>query len=232
MKLVAMPSPNQDGRGGVPVSMLILHYTGMASAQAALSRLCDPAAKVSAHYTVGEDGTLYAHVPEDRHRYGMTSGFTASETAIMGYHRNTPFSIRGLLDYRAATRHCSALMDRYDVRPRRPGQIAVRFSGGNQQKLVMARETVVEPRVLLVGQPTRGVDIGAIEFIHRQLVALRDAGCAVLVVSVELDEVMSLADRILVMYGGRIVGEVPGPQADERTLGLMMANLWNQAGAA
>jgi len=173
-----------------------------------------------------------AHVPEDRHRYGMTSGFTASETAIMGYHRNTPFSIRGLLDYRAATRHCSALMDRYDVRPRRPGQIAVRFSGGNQQKLVMARETVVEPRVLLVGQPTRGVDIGAIEFIHRQLVALRDAGCAVLVVSVELDEVMSLADRILVMYGGRIVGEVPGPQADERTLGLMMANLWNQAGAA
>jgi general nucleoside transport system ATP-binding protein len=82
---------------------------------------------------------------------------------------------------------------------------------------------------LLVGQPTRGVDIGAIEFIHRQLVALRDAGCAVLVVSVELDEVMSLADRILVMYGGRIVGEVPGPQADERTLGLMMANLWNPA---
>jgi ABC-type uncharacterized transport system ATPase subunit len=170
-----------------------------------------------------------AHVPEDRHRYGMASGFTASETAIMGYHRNTPFSFRGLLDYRAATRHCSELMDRYDVRPRRPGQIAVRFSGGNQQKLVMARETVVEPRVLLVGQPTRGVDIGAIEFIHRQLVALRDVGCAVLVVSVELDEVLSLADRILVMYGGRIVGEVSGADADERTLGLMMANLWNQA---
>ncbi len=172
-----------------------------------------------------------AHVPEDRHRYGMTSGFTASETAILGYQRNRPFSLRGLLDYRAAVRHCGELMERYDVRPRRPSQIAVRFSGGNQQKLVMARETVVNPRVLLVGQPTRGVDIGAIEFIHRQLVALRDAGCAILVVSVELDEVMSLADRIVVMYGGRIVGEVSGDQADERTLGLMMANLW-KAGAA
>jgi simple sugar transport system ATP-binding protein len=85
------------------------------------------------------------------------------------------------------------------------------------------------PRILLVGQPTRGVDIGAIEFIHRQLVAIRDAGCAVLVVSVELDEVMSLADRILVMCGGRIVGEVAGLEADERTLGRMMANIWTAA---
>jgi simple sugar transport system ATP-binding protein len=86
------------------------------------------------------------------------------------------------------------------------------------------------PRILLVGQPTRGVDIGAIEFIHRQLVAIRDAGCAVLVVSVELDEVMSLADRILVMCGGRIVGEVAGREADERTLGRMMANIWTSPG--
>lgn len=101
----------------------------------------------------------------------------------------------------------------------------MRFSGGNQQKLVIARETAVPPRVLLVGQPTRGVDIGAIEFIHRQLVALRDAGCAILVVSVELDEVMALADRILVMCAGRIVGEVPAAEAEEKTLGLMMANI-------
>jgi simple sugar transport system ATP-binding protein len=123
-------------------------------------------------------------------------------------------------------------MERYDVRPRRPSQRAISFSGGNQQKLVLARETSQQPRVLLVGQPTRGVDIGAIEFIHRQLVALRDAGCAVLVVSVELDEVMALADRILVMYAGRIVGEVAGDKADERTLGLMMANVHETAGTA
>ncbi len=173
-----------------------------------------------------------AHVPEDRHRYGMAGDFTAAETSVLGLQRSAPFNRRGFLDYRAMTSHCATLMERYDVRPRRPSQRATSFSGGNQQKLVLARETSQEPRVLLVGQPTRGVDIGAIEFIHRQLVALRDAGCAVLVVSVELDEVMALADRILVMYAGRIVGEVAGDKADERTLGLMMANVHETAGTA
>ena len=114
-------------------------------------------------------------------------------------------------------------MERFDVRPRVPGLRSSNFSGGNQQKLVLAREMARNPKVLLVGQPTRGVDIGAIEFIHRELVKSRDAGCAVLVVSVELDEILSLADRILVMFAGRIVGEVDGGRADERTLGLMMA---------
>jgi simple sugar transport system ATP-binding protein len=107
-----------------------------------------------------------------------------------------------------------------------------KFSGGNQQKLILAREIARKPTVLLVGQPTRGVDIGAIEFIHRQLLALRDAGCAILLVSVELDEVMALSDRILVMFQGRIVGEVAGDAADERTLGLMMANAHSTAGEA
>ena len=172
-----------------------------------------------------------AHVPEDRHRYGMAGDFTASETSILGVQRQAPFSRRGLLDYRAMARHCAALMERFDVRPRRPQQRATAFSGGNQQKLVLARETAQDPRILLVGQPTRGVDIGAIEFIHRQLVTLRDAGCAILVVSVELDEIMSLADRILVMYAGRIVGEVAGRKADERTLGLMMAGAHEGAAA-
>src|SRR4029078_723983 len=114
------------------------------------------------------------------------------------------------------------LMERFDVRPRVPGLRSSSFSGGNQQKLVLAREMAQDPKVLLVGQPTRGVDIGPIEFIHRELVKSRDAGCAVLVVSVELDEILSLADRILVMFAGRIVGE-GGSGADERTLGLMMA---------
>ena len=114
-------------------------------------------------------------------------------------------------------------MERFDVRPRAPGLRSASFSGGNQQKLVLAREMSREPKVLLVGQPTRGVDIGAIEFIHRELVKSRDAGCAILVVSVELDEILSLADRILVMCAGSIVGEVAARGADERALGLMMA---------
>ena len=109
------------------------------------------------------------------------------------------------------------------MRPPLPQLRTANFSGGNQQKIVVGREMGRSPDVLLVGQPTRGVDIGAIEFIHRKLVAMRDAGKAILLVSVELDEIMSLSDRILVMFGGRVVGEVTQAEADERTLGLLMA---------
>ncbi|TAJ40528.1 MAG: ABC transporter ATP-binding protein [Reyranella sp.] len=164
-----------------------------------------------------------AHVPEDRLRQGMVAAFEASETSILGYQDGPPFTRHYLLDGPAVGAHCAQLMERFDVRPRSPGLRSSHFSGGNQQKLVLAREIARQPKVLLVGQPTRGVDIGAIEFIHRELVKARDAGCAVLVVSVELDEILSLADRILVMFAGRIVGEVEPGRADERRLGLMMA---------
>ena len=173
-----------------------------------------------------------AHVPEDRLRQGMVGAFRASETSILGYHDIQPFSQNYLLNNPVVGAHCASLMDRFDVRPRAPGLRSASFSGGNQQKLVLAREMVRKPKVLLVGQPTRGVDIGAIEFIHRELVKSRDTGCAVLVVSVELDEILSLADRILVMFAGRIVGEVEAGRADERTLGLMMAGAAHTPAAA
>jgi general nucleoside transport system ATP-binding protein len=166
-----------------------------------------------------------AHVPEDRHRYGMVSAAPASETAVLGYHRRKAFSRGGLLDPGAVRRHCASVMQRFDVRPPDPDLVSGGFSGGNQQKLVIGREVAEEPRVLLVGQPTRGVDIGAIALIHRELMRLRSAGRALLVVSAELDEVMALADRILVMVGGRLVGEVSGREADEGTLGRLMAGL-------
>jgi ABC-type uncharacterized transport system ATPase subunit len=105
----------------------------------------------------------------------------------------------GWMQQRAMREDCAAMMERYDVRPRNPALRSSKFSGGNQQKLVLAREALPEPRVLLVGQPTRGVDIGAIEFIHGRLRAMRDAGGAVLLVSSELDEILALADRVLVM---------------------------------
>jgi len=164
-----------------------------------------------------------AHVPEDRQRQGMVAAFRASETAILGYHDEPPFTRNYILNSPAVGAHCANLMEQFDVRPRLPGLLSSNFSGGNQQKLVLAREMAQEPKVLIVGQPTRGVDIGAIEFIHRELVKSRDAGCAVLVVSVELEEILSLADRILVMFAGKIVGEVASGHADERKLGLMMA---------
>jgi simple sugar transport system ATP-binding protein len=164
-----------------------------------------------------------AHVPEDRLRQGLVAPFRAAENSILGYQDEPRFSPHGLLDRPTIGTHCRDLMERFDVRPRLPGLRSSQFSGGNQQKLVLAREMAAEPKVLLVGQPTRGVDIGAIEFIHRELVRARDQGCAVLVVSTELDEVLSLADRVLVMFGGRIVGEVEPDTASERRLGLMMA---------
>ena len=117
----------------------------------------------------------------------------------------------------------AAMMDEYDVRPRDAALRTSKFSGGNQQKLVLAREAAAAPSVLLVGQPTRGVDIGAIEFIHGRLRAMRDAGHAVLVVSSELDEILALADRVLVMDRGRIAGELPIAQCSEAALGRMMA---------
>jgi simple sugar transport system ATP-binding protein len=112
----------------------------------------------------------------------------------------------------------------FDVRPCTPSLKSANFSGGNQQKIVLSREIEARPRLLLVGQPTRGVDIGAIEFIHANLIAMRDAGAGVLLVSVELDEILSLSDRIIVMSGGRIVGTLDAADADERTIGLMMAD--------
>ncbi|OJU46494.1 MAG: heme ABC transporter ATP-binding protein [Alphaproteobacteria bacterium 65-37] len=165
-----------------------------------------------------------AHVPEDRLRQGLVAAFEASETSILGYQDQPPYCRNHLLDAPAVGRHCAELMRRFDVRPQAPGLRSSHFSGGNQQKLILAREMSRLPKVLLVGQPTRGVDIGAIEFIHRELVKSRDAGCAILIVSVELEEILSLADRVLVMSGGRIVGEVSADQADERTLGRMMAD--------
>ena len=165
-----------------------------------------------------------AHVPEDRLGDGVVGAFPAWENVILGYHDDPAYRRVVLIDRPAILADCAAKMAKYDVRPADPHLATHGFSGGNQQKLVIARELERAPSVLLVGQPTRGVDIGAIEFIHKTLLAMRDAGCAVLLVSVELEEIMVLADRILVMFEGRIVGEVAGETADERTLGLLMAN--------
>ena len=166
-----------------------------------------------------------AHIPEDRHKHGLVLGFEARENSILGYHNTALGGTGRLFDRTAVTRHCEALMATYDVRPPDPALPAKSFSGGNQQKLVIAREMDAAPKVLVVGQPTRGVDIGAIEFIHKQLIALRDAGCAILLVSVELEEIIGLSDRILVMNNGRQVGIIDRDEADERTLGLMMAGI-------
>jgi simple sugar transport system ATP-binding protein len=166
-----------------------------------------------------------AHVPEDRLRVGTVTAFSAQANAILGYQDQPAYSRCGLLRGSAILAGCERKMRDYDVRPPDPGLRLSAFSGGNQQKLVLAREIDCDPQVLLVGQPTRGVDIGAVEFIHRRLVGLRDGGKALLLVSVELDEILGLADRILVMFNGEIVGEVASADATEGKLGLMMAGV-------
>ncbi len=169
------------------------------------------------------------HVPEDRLRMGLVPPFEACESAILGFQQEDRYGAGAIMSRGAIVADTTHKMEDYDVRPRAPLLKTSKFSGGNQQKLVLAREIERAPHVLLVGQPTRGVDIGAIEFIHRRLVALRDAGVAILLVSVELEEIMGLSDRILVMCGGRITGERLPAATDERDLGLLMAGVDERA---
>ncbi|MFV0491125.1 MAG: ABC transporter ATP-binding protein [Pseudorhodobacter sp.] len=167
-----------------------------------------------------------AHVPEDRQSRGLILDFTAWENVAFGYHNLPEYQYSNLfMDNSAIQADTSSKMERYDIRPPVPFLAAKNFSGGNQQKIVVAREMDRNPDLLLIGQPTRGVDIGAIEFIHKQIVALRDAGKAVLLVSVELDEIMSLSDRIAVMFDGRIMGERDSARTNEQDLGLLMAGV-------
>ena len=173
-----------------------------------------------------------AHVPEDRQREGLIMEFHAWENIAFGYHHDARYQRnRLLMNNRALRGDTQAKMTKFDVRPPDPWLAAKNFSGGNQQKLVVAREIERNPDLLLVGQPTRGVDIGAIEFIHNEIVALRDRGKAILLVSVELDEIFSLADRIAVMFDGHIMGERMPDQTDEKELGLLMAGMTSEDAA-
>ena len=156
---------------------------------------------------------------------GLVTDFKAYENLIFGYHDQQPFSKSSILSHREIISHSKKVMEEYDVRPQSPNLITSNFSGGNQQKIILSRELNENPKVLLVGQPTRGVDIGAIEFIHQRLIDMRDRGAAILLVSVELDEVLSLSDRIVVMFDGKIVGEKQNKNVTDRELGLLMAGV-------
>lgn len=165
-----------------------------------------------------------AHVPEDRHRMGLVLPFQAYHSEILGYQREQRYNAKITLKDKVMLDEYAQRAEAFDIRPRDPYLQSSNFSGGNQQKIVLAREIFADPKVLLIGQPTRGVDIGAIEFIHQHIMDMRNAGKAILLVSVELEEIMTLSDRILVMCGGIITGEVSHDEANEQDLGLLMAN--------
>jgi simple sugar transport system ATP-binding protein len=164
-----------------------------------------------------------AHIPEDRHKRGLLLHADLAENSILGVHYRPPVAATaGLMSSAAIEKRVSEIIENFDVRPPNPEQPAKALSGGNQQKLIIGREFEGNPKLLLVSQPTRGVDIGAIEFIHRKLIELRDKGSAVLLVSAELEEVTALADRLLVIRGGKIVGEVDPKTATFEEIGLLM----------
>ncbi|MEM1429671.1 MAG: ABC transporter ATP-binding protein [Pseudomonadota bacterium] len=182
---------------------------------------------LSGKYSDGRSrrGRGIAHVPEDRQRLGLIMDYMAWENIALGYQDDEQYQSGLLMDNAALIEDTAGKMKRFDVRPPNPRLAAKSFSGGNQQKVVLAREIERDPELLLVGQPTRGVDIGAIEFIHQRIVQLRDSGKAVLLVSVELDEIMGLSDRIAVMFDGHIMGERMPGETNEAELGLLMAGM-------
>ncbi len=163
-----------------------------------------------------------AHIPEDRHKRGLLLDSDLEENAILGVHYRPPVASVGFLNSTNIETRTKGIIKNFDVRPPNPELAAKNLSGGNQQKLIIGREFELNPKLLLVSQPTRGVDIGAIEFIHRKLIALRDAGSAILLVSAELEEVTALADRLLVIYKGKFAGEVDPKITSNEEIGLLM----------
>jgi simple sugar transport system ATP-binding protein len=220
------------GVAGNGQSQLLEAISGMRDQQGGIVRLDGKPLPLE-----GDDGARkarhagLAHVPEDRLRMGLIGAFEEWENSILGYEDEAGYGSGLALDSAVAQQQAAERIAKYDIRPADVALKTANFSGGNQQKIVLAREMESDPDVLVVGQPTRGVDIGAIEFIHRQIIKMRDAGKAILLVSVELDEVRALSDRILVMFDGEIVGEADPATADEGQLGLLMAGIRDGQGA-
>ncbi|WP_327192017.1 ABC transporter ATP-binding protein [Thermosipho atlanticus] len=163
-----------------------------------------------------------AHIPEDRFKHGLIKEFEAFYNVILGQHYKSPFANGPFLNHDYIFKYSKEIMEEFDVRPRRIEHLGGNFSGGNQQKLVVGREIRTNPKFLVIAQPTRGLDVGAIEFIHKQILKMREMDVGILLISMELEEIFSLSDRILVMYEGEIMGEVKPDETTVEEVGLMM----------
>jgi len=169
--------------------------------------------------------TGVGHIPEDRQRYGLVMSYPITDNLVLCTYYRPPFAHHGMLDHQAIDENGRRLVREFDVRTPSPYIPTSKLSGGNQQKVIVARELSRPIKLLIASQPTRGLDVGSIEYIHKEIVRMRDAGCAVLLVSAELDEIMALSDRIAVMYEGRIMDILPADQATKEQLGLLMAGV-------
>ena len=168
--------------------------------------------------------TGMAHIPEDRHKHGLILDYTVQENLILKNYYLEPYSRRGLIDWDYVYTHAEKVIKDFDVRSGQGAEATARsLSGGNQQKAIVGREIDGNPDLLIAVQPTRGLDVGAIEYIHQRLLEQRDQGKAVFLISLELDEILDLSDRIAVIYNGELVGVVNASETDENEIGLMMA---------
>jgi simple sugar transport system ATP-binding protein len=163
------------------------------------------------------------HIPEDREKHGLVAAYSIADNLVLNEFDQAPFAKGGVRNFDAIVEHAEGVREEFDIRSSSVHQSSGSLSGGNKQKVVVAREMSFKPRLLMAAQPTRGVDVGSIEFIHRRIVDARDAGAAVLLVSAELDEILSLSDRIAVVHGGKVVAEMPGRGADRTEIGRLMA---------
>jgi simple sugar transport system ATP-binding protein len=164
-----------------------------------------------------------AYIPGDRQRYGLVLPFPVEDNLVLNAYHKPPFSRFGVIQARAIDERAAALIPEFDIRTPSSMVAAATLSGGNQQKVIVAREFSRDIVLLIADQPTRGLDVGSIEFIHKQIIAKRDAGAAVLLVSAELDEILELSDRIGVMFRGKLVATIDGATAEKEDVGLMMA---------
>jgi ABC-type uncharacterized transport system ATPase subunit len=169
--------------------------------------------------------TGVGHVPEDRQRFGLVLPYPITDNMVLCTYYQPPFARRGVMDHNAIDKNARKLVREFDVRTPSPYVPAAKLSGGNQQKVIIARELSRSVQLLIANQPTRGLDVGSIEYIHKTIVRLRDEGGGVLLISAELDEIMSLADRIAVMYHGQIIDVLPADEATREGLGLLMAGV-------
>ncbi|WP_124057463.1 ABC transporter ATP-binding protein [Vaginisenegalia massiliensis] len=165
----------------------------------------------------------FALIPEDRHKHGLILDMKLEDNIVLQEYYRQPYSKHGFLNFKAIQEHAKKLIDKFDVRTTSEKASARSLSGGNQQKAIIARELDLAPNVLIAANPTRGLDVGAIEFIHKALIEQRDANKAVLLMSFELDEILNVSDRIIVMYDGKIVADIDAKETNEQELGLMMA---------
>ena len=207
-----------DGNGQ---SELIYGLTGLDKSSGGKVTLCG---EDITHASIANRGKNMSHIPEDRHKYGLVLDFTLEQNMVLQRFQEPQFEKAGFINNAAVREYADELIDKFDVRSGQGAVTVARsMSGGNQQKAIIAREIDRDKPLIVAVQPTRGLDVGAIEYIHSQLVSERDKGKAILLVSLELDEVMSLSDRILVMYEGKIVGEFDPKKITVQELGLYMA---------